>query len=224
MVILVIADIYSICSTWQYIWYVRVGIQEICEIVYISFNTCNAVKECIWEQDLGNYGPDFTYGYGSVNSLRSIAMIEHKSYIDSSINVNDSIVLKLTLPANQRLKTLLYWHDIPASTPTTQALINNLDLYIIAPNGDNIYPFILDPSPSGCLKPATTGLDSINHAEQIDIISTIAGEYQIVIKDKQLITGSQDFILAYDILPHELTMKFPAGGENLFHKPHNYYL
>ncbi|HYM94601.1 MAG TPA: S8 family serine peptidase, partial [Chitinophagaceae bacterium] len=87
---------------------------------------------CNGGTDLGNTGPDFTYGFGWMNLLRSVQMLENNNYYDSSISTGATKSQIITVPANTaQLKVMLYWNDPPAAALASKTLVNDLDLQVI---------------------------------------------------------------------------------------------
>ena len=84
---------------------------------------------CNGGTDLGNTGADYTFGYGSMNLLRSVDMLNNGRYFIASVNNGGTGTNNITVPANTaQVKVMLYWND-PAATPlAAQTLVNDLDL------------------------------------------------------------------------------------------------
>ena len=81
--------------------------------------------------DLGNSGPDYTYGFGWMNLLRSVDMLSNNRYFISTINNGGNNPHSISVPANTaQLKVTLYWNDPAAAVFASQALVNDLDLEI----------------------------------------------------------------------------------------------
>ena len=86
--------------------------------------------------DLGNAGPDFQFGFGWMNLVRSVGMLEGQHYFISAANPGSQTSHSITVPANTaRLKVMLYWNDPAASLLTTKTLVNDLDLQVADPSG-----------------------------------------------------------------------------------------
>ena len=84
---------------------------------------------CNGATDLGAAGPDYSYGFGWVNLLRSVKIIENNSYINDSVANAVTKNYSLVVPANiARLKVMLYWNDPAAAILATHTLVNDLDL------------------------------------------------------------------------------------------------
>ncbi|HEV7779882.1 MAG TPA: S8 family serine peptidase [Chitinophagaceae bacterium] len=167
--------------------------------------------------DKNNAGPSFTYGFGNMNLLRSYKMMENNTYFTSTITQGSTQSQMINVPANTaRLKILLYWQDPPASVMAGQTLVNDLDLEVIAPVGPNPkLPLILNAAPGSVANPAAPGADHTNNIEQVVINDPPAGNYDLnVIGTLIAQNPSQEYHLVYDIIPEDLVLTNPVGGES----------
>jgi hypothetical protein len=170
---------------------------------------------CNGGRDLGNIGPDYTYGFGWLNLLRSVDMLENNHYVISSIANTGMNTHTITVPANTaELKVMLYWHDPPASLLSIQALVNDVDLEVTDPSATLFLPFKLDTAHLNVNNAATTGADHINNIEQTVITNPAAGNYTITVKGTAITQNSpQEYFVVYDFVPVETIITYPAGGE-----------
>lgn len=172
---------------------------------------------CNGAYDLGNSGPDFSYGMGWMNLLRSVQMLENSNYkIDSVANGNTNTET-ITVPAGTaQLKVLLYWNDPPASVLASQTLVNDLDLKVVNLVPDTVLPKILDTIPGNVAAVATEGEDHINNIEQVIINNPPAGNYTAVVRGTAVTQNpTQAYFLVYDIIPVSIKLTNPIGGEKL---------
>jgi hypothetical protein len=165
--------------------------------------------------DLGNKGPDYSYGFGRVNVERSMQMLEKNNYrIDSVINGDSSVTGFNVTNTNAIMKIMLYYHDVPGVANVYPSLVNDLDLYLISPSGKIYYPYILSFADTNAIfLPATTGRDSLNNNEQVQVDYPEIGQWNFVVKGKKVTNGQQQFILAIDTITTGLKMRYPIGGE-----------
>jgi len=170
---------------------------------------------CNGGTDLGNPGPDYTFGFGWLNLLRSVDMLENNHYFISSVANSGNNTHNITIPANTaQLKVMLYWNDPAASAFSTQTLVNDLDLELRDPASTLSLPFVLDTVPANVNNNATTGADHINNIEQVVITNPAAGTFTATIKGTAITQASpQEYFLVYDIVPVQTIMTYPAGGE-----------
>ena len=172
---------------------------------------------CNGGDDKGNPGPDFRYGFGRMNLLRSVATIENATYFNSTVTNSSTNTHAVIVPANTaQLKVLVYWQDPPASVMASSTLVNDIDIEVVTPSSGIVLPVILDTIPANVNNAATTGADHINNIEQVVIDNPAAGTYDIrVIGSAITQNPSQEYFLVYDLIPESLVLSNPVGGESL---------
>jgi Subtilase family/Secretion system C-terminal sorting domain len=165
--------------------------------------------------DLGNPGPDFTFGFGMINGRTTVEALEQNHYFSGVVSNNGSQQFTIpSLPAGAyQLKIMLYWPDAPALPMATSTLVNDLDLLVTEPMGTTHLPMILDPSAAGVNNNAVEGADHTNNIEQVVINNPPAGNYTLSVKGYSVPSGSQVFYLAYEIIQPSVTVEYPFGGE-----------
>ena len=170
---------------------------------------------CNGGTDLGNPGPDYTFGFGWMNLLRSVDMLENNRYIISSVANGGNNTHNITIPANTaQLKIMLYWQDPAATVLASQTLVNDLDLEVRDPSSTLSLPYILDTIPANVNANATTGADHINNIEQVVVANPATGTYTLTIKGTSVTQNSpQEYFVVYDIVPVQTIITYPAGGE-----------
>lgn len=169
-------------------------------------------------RNLGNKGPDFYYGWGRINAHRAMKLIEENRYTDSTVSTNDSNIHTINIPNDLlELRFMVYWTDYEASTVAAQALVNDIDIKVVTPNGDTIFPWILDPSPnqSSLISPATKGVDTLNNVEQVFIDSAQAGDYKVLVNGTSIPQGPQKYFLSWETKADEIEVTYPIGGESI---------
>jgi len=168
--------------------------------------------------DLGNKGPDFIFGWGSVNAYRAALAIEQKKYELSEVSNGAIVEHTLSIPpGTKETRVMVYWKD-PASQPgVSQALINDLDTKIVGPDGTDHFPYVLnsDPDPSSLRMDATTGIDGLNNMEQIAIADPTAGEYLLEVTGSVIPFGVKEYFLTWEHISDEFYLTYPIGGEQL---------
>tara|TARA_R110002096_G_scaffold65512_3_gene159493 strand:- start:5183 stop:8770 length:3588 start_codon:yes stop_codon:yes gene_type:complete len=168
-------------------------------------------------RDLGNVGPDFTYGWGRVNTHRAMKLLEENRYLDTTISQNGFNSHNIVIPSSLReLRFMIYWTDYEASTVANKALVNDIDIRVVTPNGDTILPWILDPTPNATAitSPATRGIDDLNNMEQVFIDTAAAGTYRVLVNGKAIPQGPQKYFLTWETRPDEVQLTYPNGGES----------
>ncbi|WP_424961550.1 S8 family peptidase [Ekhidna sp.] len=167
--------------------------------------------------DVGPDGLDFLTGYGSVNAWRSLESLRNDQYFEGSVTNGNTESFNLNLPADAvNLKATLVWTDPAANVKDFPALVNDLDLRLIASDLSTILPWVLDPSPnvSDLSKPAIRGIDDLNNVEQVTISSPTTN-YTLEVEGSA-VAGSQDFYIAwqYDVAD-TFEWDYPTGSDNM---------
>lgn len=167
--------------------------------------------------DLGNPGPDFIYGFGRVNARRAVEVIENDQWYNDTLTNGQSMSFGLTVPTGiSEVKVMLYWVD-PAASPTAQtALVNDLDLHMVTPDGTTVLPWVLDPTPTvaSLNSNAVRAVDSLNNMEQITWSSPNPGTYTLTVDASNIPLGSQEFFLTYEFISDGIVIDYPSGGES----------
>ncbi|MCC7400618.1 MAG: S8 family serine peptidase [Chitinophagaceae bacterium] len=172
---------------------------------------------CNGGTDIGNAGPDYTNGFGWMNLLRSVQMMENNSYFDATVANSATNTHSITVPANTALlRVMLYWNDPPATLLSPHTLVNDLDLKVTDFTSNTTLPLILDTIPGHVINAATTGEDHINNIEQVVINNPAAGTYTLSVSGTAITQNSpQEYFLVYDAIPSSITLTHPVGGEKL---------
>lgn len=165
--------------------------------------------------DVGNPGPDYSHGFGLVNVVRSLDMLDANRFIIDSVDNGGVKSYNIAVPPNtSKLKVMLYWHDVAASPLASTSLVNNLDLELIT--GSTTYlPWVLDPTPGNVANVAVRGVDTRNNVEQITVDNPSSGNYALVVKGALLPAGRQRYVVVYDFVPDSLMIQFPVAGSSL---------
>ena len=170
---------------------------------------------CNGASDRGNNGPDYQYGYGWMNLLRCVDMIEKNRFLNGASTQGSANNHNITVPANtSQLKVLLYWNDPAASPLVAKTLVNDLDLELIS-GASTVLPKILDTANANISNAAVEGADHLNNMEQVVITNPAAGSYTIRVKGTAVTQNApQEYFVVYDIIPaSQLLITSPAGGE-----------
>lgn len=157
--------------------------------------------------DLAPPGPDLASGYGSLNLKNALRTVLNRQVQTGEIAHADTRNFPLQLPAKaHNLRVLLAWDDPPASAGSPTALLNDLDLSLLAPDGSMHQPWALNitPHPDSLRQPARRGRDSLNNAEQVQIDVPVPGLYQIQVRGRRILSENQIFTItfAWDTLQH----------------------
>ncbi len=168
---------------------------------------------CNNADDLGNPGPDFTFGFGMLNARKAVEAMEANRYFISTATPSTNTI---TVPAGvRRLKVMLYWADPAAAPNAASTLINDLDLSVTGPGPATHLPLILNPSPGTVTNNAAEGVDRVNNIEQVVIDNPVTGNYDLNVAAFTVPQGPQEYVLTYSLEMNGITVEYPFGGETL---------
>ncbi|MEP7164643.1 MAG: S8 family serine peptidase [Ferruginibacter sp.] len=167
---------------------------------------CNTAK------DLGNPGPDYKYGFGCINALQAVRILEQNRYVVNNISTTQVNNTTITVPAGAaRLRVMITWNDPAAAANANPALVNDLDLSVI--NGaTTTLPWKLDPANPA--NNATKGTDNISNIEQVTIDNPPAGNYTISVNGTAVPMGPQQYSLTWNIDVPYIEVIYPNGPES----------
>lgn len=156
--------------------------------------------------DLGNPGPDYTFGFGLVNAQRSIDLIRADEGTKQRIRTlsfgagqQQSYELALVVTEPQTIRVVLNWsdpyiiYDPRFSDIAEKALVNNLDLHVIDPSGATIRPWVLDKD--NIEANATRGVNNVDNVEVVEIANAVPGVYRVIATGTSVLEGPQSAVL-----------------------------
>lgn len=163
-------------------------------------------------KDLGNTGPDYKFGFGRLNALAAVRILEQNRYAVSTIATGAGNDVTINVPAGTaKLRVMLTWNDPAALANANPALVNNLDLKVI--NGATTsLPWILDPLNPG--NAATRGTDNVSNIEQVEIDNPAAGSYTLRVEGTAVPSGPQQYALTWSVDAPYVEVIYPNGGES----------
>lgn len=166
-------------------------------------------------EDLGNAGPDYTYGWGRINVWKAYNAIKEQRYFSSSVANGASNTHTVSVPANvKELRVMAYWADPAAASGVAKALINDLDITLS--NGTTYDPWLLSTTLTAAElgKPAAKGLDRTNNMEQVAVTNPAPGTYTLTVNGFQVPQGPQEYWVTYEYIMDEIKVTYPIGGES----------
>jgi PKD repeat protein len=176
------------------------------------------IKACLLNsaEDIGNPGPDFTYGWGRVNAYRALTTLEENRYLTDSVTQGNSNTHTITVPSGvEEVRVMVYWSDVGGAALSAPSLVNNINMTVTDPGSVVWNPWILDPTPNvaNLTAPAVRGVDSLNNAEQVTLATPVAGSYTVTINGYALPSTGQRYYLVWEFRTNEVTLTYPNGGE-----------
>ncbi len=150
--------------------------------------------------DLGNAGPDYQFGWGLINANAAATLIRDDQgsglYLrQTSLSSGAELVFPINITSTSpELRVTIAWTDPAGSPAAASALVNDLDLELIAPDGTRHYPFSLN----GLADPAALARqDRANHTdnvEQVLVAQPQLGQWQLRIRGYR-VQGNQPFTI-----------------------------
>jgi predicted outer membrane repeat protein len=146
-------------------------------------------------EDRGNAGPDYQWGFGQVRIQQAVDLIMRRGLVQANIDQGETdlytfVVTDTAIPA----QVSLAWDDYEATFNAATALINNLNLELVAPDGALWRPWILDPTNPANL--ATRGVNNRDNQEQVTVPIPLKGTWLVRVSGTTVPQGPQDYSLA----------------------------
>ncbi|QJB32793.1 S8 family serine peptidase [Chitinophaga oryzae] len=164
-------------------------------------------------------GPAYTYGFGSLHAAAALTALSAGRYRQGTVLPGNTTAFDIPVPAGLRqVKVTLCWNDPAAVLNAPKALVNDLDMQAVTPDGNTWQPWVLNPFPAvdSLLQPAHRGIDSLNNTEQISIDRPAAGNLHITVKGKKVTTTNQPFYIVYDFIREpSFAWQNPVNGSML---------
>ncbi|WP_081670898.1 S8 family serine peptidase [Sporocytophaga myxococcoides] len=198
------------------------GVTGSVTLLYERYNQLKGVRPnadiikalvCNTADDLGNAGPDYSYGFGRINSKRAVEALEANLYFENTISQGQNLTHTINVPSGTgQLRVLLYWKDKEGAEFSSVNLVNNLDIQIT--KSPNTYlPWVLSSANPESI--AVRGVDNINNIEQVTVDNPDAGSYTVNIKGTAIPFGPQRYVVAYEFVRPFIALTFPYGNESL---------
>ena len=170
-------------------------------------------------EDVGTKGIDYQSGYGNINAYSALQTLNAGRFFSGELANSLTQNFSISVPANVRnLKITIVWNDLPATEKATTALVNDLDVSVVSPNGNKLLPWVLSsfPNADSLKKLPVRRRDGLNNVEQITIENPNAGKYLITVFGFRIPRGTQAFSVVYDWeLGDEFQWQFPLSQDNV---------
>ena len=159
--------------------------------------------------DLGNPGPDYTFGFGLVNAKTSVDLIRADegsggrirtfSFAQGAEEVGQMTIVN---EQTQNLRAVLVWADpalpfLGGDDIAAKALVNDIDLYVVDPSGNTWHPWVLDRT--NVNGNATRAANKVDNVEMVEIPNAAPGVYRILAAARSINQGPQQAVLVSNI-------------------------
>jgi len=163
-------------------------------------------------RDLGVEGPDYRFGYGSVDAQALIDLERAtgtgnglggpglQAWGTGSVSQGQVQTYLITVPSGiGELKATMAWDDYEAAAMAASQLVNDLDLTLIAPDSTVYRSWLLDKhNPE---QPATTGINHLDNQEQVLVKNPAPGVWTVRVHGFAVPQGPQTYGLVYAAKP-----------------------
>jgi hypothetical protein len=152
--------------------------------------------------DLGNPGPDYTFGFGLANAKASVDLIRADNggsrIRTGTIAQGQPVETTFGINVPQDVRVVLGWADpevlLSPDDLADKTLINDLDLKVIDPSGNTVFPYILNKNTPDA--PATRGVNTADNTEEIEIRAAAPGTYRVIVAGTTIPVGpTQPYVL-----------------------------
>lgn len=144
--------------------------------------------------DILNVGPDYQSGYGSVRARPAVDTVLENRVLEFPVAQGQTqFYTAVVQPGQTTFQVTISWDDPPATPMTTNALINDVDVRVIGPDGTVYLPWTLNPTnPSAAA--VRTAPDRINNTEQVTVFAPAAGAYRIEVTGFNIAQGPTQIV------------------------------
>lgn len=147
--------------------------------------------------------PNNDEGWGRLDLPGLLGPGRDYDFVDQTVTLTQGEVFERAVLVGSEfapLKVTLVWTDVPGLPAVVPALVNNLDLEVLAPDG-RVYrgnQFAVGES-----EPDAPGTDRINNVEAVHLLSPVPGEYLVRVRATRVVSDAvrgtpaidQDFAL-----------------------------
>jgi Subtilase family/PKD-like domain/Secretion system C-terminal sorting domain len=167
---------------------------------------------CNTARDLGNVGPDYRFGFGRVNALAAVRVLEQNRYVTNAVATGGANEFTITVPAGAtRLNVMITWNDPAAAANASLAIVNSLDLMVIK-GAEVSRPWILDKENPAAS--ATKAKDTVSNIEQVTIDNP-TGTYTVRVEGVAVPIGpTQTYFVSWNIEQPSIEVIYPNGSES----------
>lgn len=141
-------------------------------------------------EDLYNPGPDYMTGFGLMQVKTAVDFLIGSNYgedngftiIRSVVDDGETKTYTFEVPEGSMVdrKVTACWADTAGSPSALKALVNDVDIKVISPEGTEYFPYVLNVN--NPTADATKGVNSLDNVEQISFTPTTAGTWTIEVK------------------------------------------
>ena len=142
--------------------------------------------------------PNNDEGWGRVDLPALIGSTRNYDFLDQSELLTQGVTFEkrvLIGSAGEPLKVTLTYTDVPGQPAAVVALVNNLDLEVISPDG---HLYRGNRFEDGESVPDAPGADSINNVEAVHLYAPVPGEYIVRVRGTRIVSDARRDTVAVD--------------------------
>lgn len=175
-------------------------------------------------KDLGRPGPDYEYGWGLIDADRSADLMLANAWVTGTLGVPAKETNYFPFDVaegSSGVKATLVWTDPQGSPGAAKALVNDLNMVLIAPDGTTHLPWLLNPAAPGTN--AVKAANAIDNVEQVVVTGPVqAGRWLARITGVGTIPqGPQPFAVVIDALARAPLANGVLATASMPHAPSN---
>ena len=144
--------------------------------------------------DLWHIGPDYRHGYGLVRAELAVEQMRSGNAAEGMVEQDEvwesSVIVA---PGTTELMATIAWSDPPGQPNVGNALVNDIDLIIVGPDGE-FYPWTLNPAQPSA-DAVRTQPDRRNNLEQVHVDDPTPGIWQLQVIGFDVPEGPQKVAL-----------------------------
>lgn len=152
-------------------------------------------------QEIPSLLPNGVSGWGGVDLVNSLRPENQQIWLtDETSGLSTGGTKSYSITPNQpgsnaggTLSVSLVWIDYPGNPSAGKALVNDLDLEVIAPNGQHFYGNSGLYTAGNCLR--NNQWDACNTVEGLRIVEPLKGSYSVIVHGANIPNGPQPFAL-----------------------------
>ena len=151
--------------------------------------------------DLGNPGPDYSFGFGLVDAHASADLLVSSAGTrlrDLSLAHGQQTEATVVVSQAGPFRVVLNWPDpdlpyLGGDDIADQALVNDLDVKVVDPLGQTHLPWVLNGNDYEAT--ATRGVNGVDNTEMVDVPNAVPGAYRVIVSGTKVVEGPQAAVL-----------------------------
>jgi subtilisin family serine protease len=160
--------------------------------------------------DLWHAGPDYRHGYGLVQADLAVEHLRSGNCIEAHVSQGEVWETPIVvMPGTAKLVASIAWVDVAGTPNVRGALVNDLDLMLVGPDGEFL-PWTLNPMQPG-QDAVRTQPDRDNNVEQVAVDEPAPGIWQMQVIGHDVPEGPQKFAVVTGATIVRLEITVPDG-------------